>query len=506
MTPRPLTNLFLSLTLVLGLTGCGSPQPPALSPGQSAPAPDTSASHVPVQIPFTLAYYPDYSIHPVLAENRANHALVPLLYEGLFAVDDTFQAVPVLCEGYTASPDGLTWTFTLRAGVLFSDGTPLTGQLAAAALKQATAPGTRYSSRIPGLRSISGTESEVVVTLNQPLGDLPVLLDIPIALDSDSVPPGTGAYRLVYRGDEPVLQARKDWWQASPLPFDTIRLSPIQQADDLIAAFDSGEVTLLDADLTGTNALGYSGSYEAWDYNTTTLLYLGFNTAKGYCTAPTVRQAISQAIDRESIATIPYARHAVAAALPFHPDSPLYLETLAQQVPYAPEVLAQTLDAAPPPDQPLKLVVNSENNAKVAAAEYIAYQLETTGLSVQVEKLPWDSFLSTLRTGSFDLYVGEVMLTADFDLSALLSSSGSLNYGRWKDSETDQLLSALRAAYGQQRPLCAGTLSAHLSDQVPIAPICFKNGSVLTQWGRLTGLVPRQSNIFFGLESWLLDP
>jgi len=506
MTPRSLTNLFLSLAIVLGLAGCGPSQPPAISPDRSVPASDTDGAQIPVQIPFTLAYYPDYSIHPVLAENRANHALVPLLYEGLFAVDDTFQATPVLCERYTASPDGLVWTFTLRAGVLFSDGTPLTGQLTADALKQALSPGSRYSGRITGLRSITGTESEVVVTLTQPRGDLPVLLDIPIALGSDSVPPGTGAYHLVYRGDEPVLQAREDWWQQLPPAFDTIRLSPIQQADDLISAFDSGEVTLLDADLTGTNALGYSGSYEAWDYPTTTLLYLGLNTAMGYCASPARRHAVSQAIDRQSIATIPYARHAVAATLPFHPDSPLYLDTLADQVTYSPDVLAQTLADAPPPAQPLKLLVNSENNAKAAAAEYIAYQLETAGLAVQVEKLPWDSFLSALRSGSFDLYVGEVMLTADFDLSALLCSSGSLNYGRWTDRQTDELVAALRAAFGEQRPLCAGALAAHLNEQVPIAPICFKNGSVLTQWGRLTGLAPRQNNIFFGLESWLLDP
>ena len=37
-------------------------------------------------------------------------------------------------------------------------------------------------------------------------------------------------------------------------------------------------------------------------------------------------------------------------------------------------------------------------------------------------------------------------------------------------------------------------------------PICFKNGSVLTQWGRLSGLDPVRDNVFHGLENWVLDP
>ena len=47
---------------------------------------------------------------------------------------------------------------------------------------------------------------------------------------------------------------------------------------------------------------------------------------------------------------------------------------------------------------------------------------------------------AALEAGRFDLYLGEVALTADFDLSALLSSDGALNYGRWQDEQTDLLL------------------------------------------------------------------
>lgn len=493
------------LSLILALTACGPEHnSDSSSPAQSAPVSQDSEIPAPVQIPFTLAYYPDYSIHPARAENRANHALVPLLYEGLFSVDASFQATPLLCRDYSASSDGLVWTFHLQENVLFSDGTPLTGELVAKALNLATASGARYHGRIPDLRSITGRGMQITITLNQPHGDLPTLLDIPIALGSGDIPPGTGPYLLMEDGEQPMIMARIDWWQDTAPAFPSIRLSPIQQADDLIAAFDSGEVTLLDADLTGTNALGYSGSYEAWDYSTTTLLYLGFNTVRGTCSDPQLRQAISRSIDRETIATIPYARHAAAATLPAHPDSPLYNRTLAAKGAYAPDALVSVLEAGPV-SAPLKLVVNSENNAKVSAAQYIADQLEAAGLSVTLEKLPWDNYLSALAGGRFDLYLGEVMLTADFDLSALLRSDGPLNYGRWSDEQTDLMLTACRTTWGQQRLVSTAVLYDRLWEHTPIAPILFKNGSVLTQWGRLTGLQPRQNNIFYALENWTLD-
>lgn len=506
MAIHRMTSRILALALSCTLVGCAEGQDPAFSTPE-LPTASTSQVTEPeiTSIPFTLAYYPNYSIHPTLAENRANLTLAPLLYESLFTVDASFRAVPELCESYTTSEDGLTWTFTLHPGIVFSDGTPLTGTIAAAALNTALGSGSRYAGRISGLNSITGSDQTVVISLTRPNGNLPVLLDIPISLGNGDIPLGTGPYVLTQENNTPLLSARTNWWQSKSVPFQTIRLSSIQQADDLIAAFDSGAVTLLDADLTATNALGYSGSYEAWDYNTTTLVYLGFNTTKGYCKDASVRKALSMGIDRESIATIPYARHAVASSLPIHPASPLFDVTLAEQTDYDPEYLVEALTALPQQQKPLKLVVNSENNAKVSTAEYIAYQLGTAGISVEVEKLPWDNYLTTLANGNFDLYLAEVMLTADFDLSALLSSSGKLNYGRWSSEETDTLLSGLRTAADSQRASAAALLLAHLNEQAPIAPVCFKHGSVLTQWGRLTGLSPVQNNVFHGLESWTLD-
>lgn len=499
MVKHRFISFILAAALLVSLAGCTGRT--GESSSASAPEPDQSATQeeTPNVIPFTLAFYPDYSLHPLLAENRANLVLAPLLYEGLFSVDERFQAAPELCESYQVSGDGLVWTFLLKQGVTFSDGTHLTGDLAAQALRTALAPGSRYAGRVAELRSVSGDETTVTIRLTAPNAALPALLDIPITLDNSQRPLGTGPYVLSETGDAAFLTARRDWHGGTGLPFDTIRLFQIRQADDLIAAFGSGEVTLLDADLTATNALGYSGSYEVWDYSTTDFLFLGFRCDGGFCRDVKVRQAIARAVDREAVVTVSYAGHATAAALPVHPHSPLYSEWQASQAYYAPQELAELLSTLKLPSQPLTLLVNSENNAKVSAAQSIAEQLQAAGLPVTVDKRAWSEYLAALNARDFDLYLGEVLLTAGFELSALLSYSGALNYGGFSDEQTARRLSDFRQ--GETRPLYE-----LLRETAPLVPICFKNGSVLTQWGRLSGLSPRQNHIFNALENWTLDP
>jgi peptide/nickel transport system substrate-binding protein len=193
-------------------------------------------------------------------------------------------------------------------------------------------------------------------------------------------------------------------------------------------------------DLTGTNALGYSAGYEAWDCPTSIMLFVGFNAAKGVCSDQLVRQALSRCFDRNTVATARFVRHATAAVLPVSPFSPLYDGSLAEQLDYsaqaASEFFAQAGYALT--DGMLKkagvqlsltFLVNSENSFKAAAADYLAKELGALGIAVDLRKLGWNDYEKALRAGAFDLYLGETMLTPDFDLSELVAKTGALNYG-----------------------------------------------------------------------------
>ena len=152
--------------------------------------------------------------------------------------------------------------------------------------------------------------------------------------------------------------------------------------------------------------------------------------------------------------------------------------------------------------RPITLVVNIENTAKSAAANHVAQQLESAGLVVTVERLPWAEYLETVAAGDFDLYMGEVYLTPDFDLTPLIGLGGGLNFGGWTSSVAGGLLSAFRSAQADSRAAAASALCRHLCQQVPIAPICFRSGTMLAQYGRVENAAPVYGNLFAGLENW----
>lgn len=318
---------------------------------------------------------------------------------------------------------------------------------------------------------------------------------------------------LAGTGENLALEARSDWWQGKALPRDTIPLRAIQEADDLIHAFDTRDIALVSTDLTGTNALGFSGSFAAVDYPTSTMLYVGFNTADGPCRSAQVRQALLRGFDRAAVSTAQFSRHAQPAALPVSPASPLYDEALAQTLDYAPQAMEPLLTAAgytradgvwQKEGRPLAptFVAPNNNADRLAAAETLAANLTDAGLEVELRALAWDDYLQALTAGSFDLYLGEVRLTADFDLTAFLTPGGALNYGKYSDAGALNRLSAFRAAVGQWRTEPARQLYEYLAGQPPFAVICFKNWSVLTQWSRIDGLTPAQQNIFHQFSDW----
>ena len=500
MKPFSFRILCLSLSLLM-LTACGTSAP--VEPPVTAPSPTVSV--VPTPAPFALGYYPDQHMHPTLGTSHANLSLSPLIYEGLFALDASFSPVPVLCESWKSSEDNLVWNFTLRTGVVFSDGTPLTAELVADALTLAASDKSHYAQRLGDVSAIHATEGIVTITLSKASSALPALLDIPIALGNEEHPLGTGQYYLSEVDGDDVLLVHENWWRDLPAPIDEILLQPIRQSDDLIVAFDAGRISLIDTDIMGTNTLGYSGEYETWDYPTTGMLFLGANTAEGPCASAQLRRIMTSCIDRESIAQVDYARHALPATLPAHPSAAIYDTILAATVPYDPAFVSDMVRELPALDAPLRLLVNSENAAKLAAATRISADLNSAGIATELVALPFNEFTTALETGAFDLYLGEVVLTGDFDISPLIGTGGSLNFGNWSDADTDSMLALLGAAPQQGYAPSATNLYWHLLEQSPIIPICFKNGSVLTQWGRISGITATQNNIFWGLENWTVS-
>ena len=496
------TLIALTLCLTLGLTACSKAPAPTPEEPETTPTPTAT----PTQQEFALPYYPNADLHPIQGSNRANMVLSSLVYQGLFELDNTFTPHGVLCSEYEVSGDGRTWIFTL-ADRAFSDGSPVTAADVVRSLESARSS-TLYASRLADVQAISAQkDGTVLLVLNNPNKLLPALLDIPVVHDfqDGSMPLGTGPYRFI-EDQGPLRLERTDNAPASA-PKE-IPLVTINGADELIYAFDSGRISLSVSDLTGSNTLGYSAGYEAFDFPTTTMLYVGFQTAKGPCAESPVRQAISRSFDRDTVAGSLLDGHADATCLPVSPRCPLHsspYETAGGYDPAAAEALLADAGYSKNEDNllhrgrstlSLTFVVNTDNPFKLAVADYLAEQLTRMGMDVVLKGLAWDDYLTALTTGEFDLYLGEVTLTADFDLTPLLSAEGPLNFSGYQNTELDTALFILRCTgLGEQ------LLMEKFQADMPFAPLCFKKHSVLTQWQSVSGLGPTRQNPFYNLES-----
>ncbi len=480
---------ILALVLITMILACGCDSLPEgdISDGTQA---DETIDFTPSNDSFGVAYAKGASLDPYTTPNELNHELAGLLCEGLFSVGEDFSVTPVLCSEY--SYNNGVYTFKLKDGVTFSDGSPLTATDVEYSLNAAREQGSYYALRLSSVTNVRAQGSGTVnITLSRENARLPALLDVPIikkGTRGNALPVGTGQYAP--SADGKSLVSRSNHHSGKKPLFSTINLVDIRSTDELIFEFEAGNVSLLTSDPTGQNSLKADGINETRNISTTQLHYLGFNAADPALSDPAVRRRIACAIDRTSVAEQDFALMGVAAEMPVHPKSASYPREAANLLAYDSETPISV-------SKPLTILVNSENSGKLAACKRIAESLSSLGAPTTVRALPFNEYAAALSRGDFTLYYAEVTLGADFDITRLLA--GPLNYGKFYDESllslnTSQLAAAEAESdfYNKFAELC------------PFAPIMFKDTSLTTQRGFFTQIHATSQNIYNAFWDWRL--
>lgn len=496
---------------------------------------------------FGLAWYQNGTLNPVLDSTSINRVLCEALYEGLFEVTSNFTAENVLCESYTG--DGTTFTFTLRGDVTFWSGEPLTASDVVASLQTAQFnESSPYHNRLVEVSSIQAlSDREVRIVLTSPNINFPRLLDIPIyrngSADSGEFADGTGPFQPVENENQWSLEANQNWHGGFLGSIRHITLVRMTRADAAMSSFQTGDISLMREPRIDPDPPSVGGSVDTVQTASAALHYLGFNYSNGELANPGVRRALSAALDRQSLCDTQLQTFADPAVLPVNPqptDSNLSLNLSADPTAAA-QLLIEALqdggtadsgDEAEDTDSDeqssydegtgesytdeeqsdtpaedsgsadgdalsIRLLVNSDNAFKTAAADQIAASWNALdGVSVTVDKQPYDTFLSMLQSGDFDVYYGETQLTADFDLRPLLSPGGSLNYGGYASETMSAAITAARSGES-----AAGFYQTFL-EQMPVIPIAFERGQMIIRKGLIDNYAPTPYNAFANLETW----
>lgn len=511
--------LTLAVTLLLGCFGCGKQETGSGETGGGKQQAETASNS---DGRFTLNYSASAGLNPYVTTNVWNQTVCQLVYETLTEVDETYTAQPRLFTQWTTE-DGVDWVFTVDTTRVFHDGHILTAQDAAYSI-QCAQNSDLYSARLKAIEEVAAQEDGTVkVTLSTANTQLPVLLNVPV-IENNAVastyPSGTGPYR--YGDGYTSLVQFADHPDAASMPVDTIYLTEYSSMEAVINAFDDALLDLALNDPTSDVDLSFSSVNETRQYSTTNLQYVGFNTNSSFFLNSSYRAALRTAIDRAYAVSL-LGDAAVATALPVHPVSALYNEQIASTMEYDLEAARAALDACKVIDYDgdgqrefmlgettvqeisLTFLVCSDSTAKTGMARKIAEDLEDLGLTVTVKALGWDDYCTALSKGNFDLFYGEVKLSADFDLSALLKAGGSANYGGVTSSGYSDVINDYLAAPDSERKIACDALLQYVAENAPILPVCFEKHEVCTHRGTVGGFAPTQYNIFHNLTNWTID-
>ncbi|MGV3615308.1 MAG: ABC transporter substrate-binding protein [Fimbriimonas sp.] len=420
-------------------------------------------------------------LDPAMVQDGDSIDVLQQIYEGLTQWGENSQPAPGLAEKWEISPDGRTYTFTLKKGVKFHNGREVTAEDVKYSLERATSPklasptvGTYLNTIVGFDAKVSGKAKElegvkvvdpgtITITIDKPrpyfLGRLTYPASFVVckeALDADGEIVstkqmiGTGPFKAEsYTPDQVItMTANKEYHGGAP-KLEKIERLIIKDALTRLNKFRTGELDLTRIERQDITAIQaddkLKGSLKF--FPRPSMYYMAMNVGTyGPFKDPRVRQAFAMAIDKETIVkevlgdVNEIANAIVPPGLPSHrKDAPAYKFDPAK----AKELLAQ---AGFPNGKGLPTLVLSHRDGQPdvrLVAETLVTQLrQNLGVEAKTQMTPWNAYLDQHNRKKLDFF--HMRWGADYPdpenfLSTLLASYGNENKINYKNPAYDAL-------------------------------------------------------------------
>jgi peptide/nickel transport system substrate-binding protein len=447
------------------------------------------------------------SFNPVRGIDSGSYSAASLVYDGLVAYDEAMNPRPALAESYQISDDGLVYTFVLKDKLKFCDGAPVTVYDVKKSLEYG---GSKYSPFKSDYQDICAIEVDqasrkVLIRLDRRceplisrLSELRILpariIDLPDhgnRLLSRS-PIGTGAYRLQdWRSGESLTFVRNQYYWGPKPAIEKIIWRIVPDRNVTAAALARGELDI--APMDGRTWCQFLSNHRtvrplvASVYNGNRTIYLGFNLERKPWSDIRVRRAIASCIDRKSLSAVLYGGIAVV------PDADVPITNWAfshetSTTPYDPEAAAKELVLAGYVQSQKILPLRGMQKSWIdkrdgkplafrlmtikdheAMAQVVADDLKRQGIACEVEIVEYSSLRRTyMAKGRYDAVIWSRSFGPDPECSIVWKTGGSLNFCRYSDPQSDNLIVQARQAGDKQtRKALYSQLQDRLSKQLP---------------------------------------
>lgn len=374
------------------------------------------------------------------------------IYEGLVKPDSDGNIYPAVASGYTISEDQCTYTFTLREGVKFHDGSLVTVEDIKHTLDKCadTSNGDPMVEAFLNVESINILDDKnIEIVLMQPSADfIAGLADVNAAIvpasnaDPDKVSIGTGPYKYVSRSPQEnfILEKFDEYW-GEPAQIEKVILKICANTDSIVMDLNGGSIDMF-ARLTTAQADQLSGEYNVLEgaMNLVQAMYLN-NEAEPFNDVR-VRQALCYAIDKEEILLmIADGKGTPIGSSMFPAFGKYYMPELNDVYTTNIEKAKELLTEAGYPDGfSFTVKVPSNYTPHIDTAQVIAEQLKAINVDAQIELIEWDSWLSDVYAGRDYQATVVGVDAASLTASALLmrfNSEASNNFINFKNEAYD---------------------------------------------------------------------
>jgi oligopeptide transport system substrate-binding protein len=456
------------------------------------------------------------TLDPAISSEMSSHLYVMQIFNGLVKFDENLEPTPDLAERWEISPDGKTYTFFLRKNARFHDGSPITARDIQYSWERACRPATGSQTASTYLNDIAGS-AEVMSGKAENISGVSVIDDYTLSVTVDAPRAyflSKLAYPTAFVVDRKNVESGSGWWQKpngsgpymltrwdqdsliilQPNPYYYGQKAAARVVFQLLdgvpmSLYETGKIDVVEiSKLYIDRAADEMGPFfdQLHIFPEFSLHYIGFNTAKAPFDDPLVRQAFSQAVDKDRIVGIIQKDMVSAAGGIIPPGMPGYnkdLKGLAYDPAHARELLAQSKYSSGLP--PITITVLGWGGVDVE--DYLGAVIQdwkkNLGVDVSIRLLEPAAFHYNLLQEADEMYV--LGWIADYPdpqnfLETLFYTGTEYNAGRFSSKEMDGLID--RAAIEQdndKRMALYQQAEQVVVDQAAILPLWFNKSYIL---------------------------
>ncbi len=395
MTKRRLFKvLFVSmlLTLTIALGGCA---------GDKEDGGDSSESTVTIGIAQDLD-----SLDPTVSVGAGTQEILFNVYEGLYKPDVDGNLVPAVASDCAITEDGLVYTFTLRDGVKFHNGNPVTVEDVVYSMNKCAGNGSGEPlvSAFSIVEKVEATDDKtVVLTLSEANKDFLAILSaaetciVPADVaDLEATPVGTGPYKIVSRSLQESVELEKfDEYWGEPANIEHVTLKVLADADSILMNLQGGAVDIV-ARITASTASALDDNFNVVEGSMNLVQAMYLNNAVEPFNNEKVRQALSYAVNKQEVLDFMADGKGTPIASNIFPAfGKYYIEELNEVYPTDLEKAKALLAEAGYPDGfTFTIKVASNYQQHVDTATVLVEQFKKIGVTANIELIEWETWLN----------------------------------------------------------------------------------------------------------------